>query len=118
MNTVENLPFYNQTYNDYMDSISDGQLLIVPINNLDIIPETYKTIRDSSPNLIAILTGKACNYRRSERVKRDILTNNKDKHFIVSSHRVLLYSSQPLLLKVISIITLSILFYNSFNIFL
>ncbi|KAG6795024.1 hypothetical protein HZU73_09474 [Apis mellifera caucasica] len=99
MNTVENLPFYNQTYNDYMDSISDGQLLIVPINNLDIIPETYKTIRDSSPNLIAILTGKACNYRRSERVKRDILTNNKDKHFIVSSHRVLLYSSQPLLLK-------------------
>lgn len=117
MNTVENLPFYNQTYNDYMDSVSDGQLLIVPINNLDIIPETYKTIRDSSPNLIAILTGKACNYRSSERVKRDI-TNNRNKHFIVSSHRVLLYSSQPLLLKVISIIISSILFYNSFNIFL
>lgn len=116
MNTVENLPFYNQTYNDYMDSISDGQLLIIPINNLDIIPETYKTIKDSSPNLIAILTGKACNYRRSERVKRNILANDNDKHFIVSSHKVLLYSSQPLSLKVISII--NILFYNSFNIFL
>ena len=99
MNTIEDLPSYNQTYNDYIDSISDGQLLIVPISNLDVIPETYKTIKDSSPNLIAILTGKACNYRRSERIKRE--TNNTTESFIVASERVLFYASKPLLLKVI-----------------
>ncbi|KAK9294559.1 hypothetical protein QLX08_010866 [Tetragonisca angustula] len=97
VNTIEDLPSYNQTYNDYIDSISDGQLLIVPISNLDVIPETYKTIKDSSPNLIAILTGKACNYRRSERIKRE--TNNTTESFIVASERVLFYASKPLLLK-------------------
>ncbi|OAD53277.1 V-type proton ATPase subunit S1 [Eufriesea mexicana] len=97
--TVEDLPSYNQTYNDYMDSISDGQLLIVSISNLDIIPETYKTIRDSNPNLIAVLTGKACSYRRSERVKRDNYKENASEPFIVISPRVLLYSSQGLLVK-------------------
>ncbi|CAD1475129.1 unnamed protein product [Heterotrigona itama] len=94
VNTVEDLPSYNQTYNDYVDFISDGQLLIVPISNLDVIPETYKTIKDSSPNLIAILTGKACSYRRSERIKRD--TNEP---FLVASNRVLFYASKPLSLK-------------------
>ncbi|KOC63704.1 V-type proton ATPase subunit S1 [Habropoda laboriosa] len=100
VNTVEDLPSYNQTYNDYVDSVSDGQLLIVPISNLDIIPETYKTIKDSSPNLIALLTGKSCSYRRSERIKRDTPGKDASKHFIVSSNRVLLYSSQPLSLKI------------------
>lgn len=102
MNTIEDLPSYNQTYNDYVDSISDGQLLIVSISNLDVIPETYKTIKDSSPNLIAILTGKACSYRRSERIKRD--TNNIE-YFLVATNRVLFYASKPLQLKVIIIIS-------------
>ncbi|CAK9824647.1 V-type proton ATPase subunit S1 [Anthophora retusa] len=99
VNTVEDLPSYNQTYSDYVDSVSDGQLLIMPISNLDIIPETYKSIKDSTPNLVALLTGKSCTYRRSERVKRDASGNDASKHFIVSSNRVLLYSSQPLSLK-------------------
>ncbi|CAK9807771.1 V-type proton ATPase subunit S1 [Anthophora quadrimaculata] len=99
VNTLEDLPSYNQTYSDYVDSVSDGQLLIMPISNLDIIPETYKSIKDSTPNLVALLTGKSCTYRRSERVKRDSSGNDASKHFIVSSNRVLLYSSQPLSLK-------------------
>lgn len=99
VNTIEDLPSYNQTYNDYVDSISDGQLLIVPISNLDVIPEMYKTIKDSSPNLIAILTGKACSYRRSERIKRDTDVYNTTGPFIVMSNRVLFYASKPLLLK-------------------
>ncbi|XP_076240622.1 uncharacterized protein LOC143183091 [Calliopsis andreniformis] len=98
VNVIEDLPSYNHTYNDYMDSISDKQLLIMPINNLDIIPDVYKTIKESSPNLIAILTGRSCSYRRSERVKRDTPTDNST--FVVKSNRVLLYSSQPLLLKI------------------
>ncbi|XP_034193902.1 uncharacterized protein LOC117610509 [Osmia lignaria lignaria] len=100
VNTVEDLSSYNQTYNDYIDSVSDGQLLIMPINNLDVIPETYKTIKDSSPNLIALLTGKSCNYRRSERVKRaDTSANDTSDPFLVSSGRVLLYSSRALSVK-------------------
>ncbi|CAK9807769.1 V-type proton ATPase subunit S1 [Anthophora quadrimaculata] len=74
VNTLEDLPSYNQTYSDYVDSVSDGQLLIMPIR-------------------------KSCTYRRSERVKRDSSGNDASKHFIVSSNRVLLYSSQPLSLK-------------------
>lgn len=101
MNTVEDLSSYNQTYNDYIDSVSDGQLLIMPINNLDVIPETYQTIKDSSPNLIALLTGKSCSYRRSERVKRAATSaNDTSDPFIVSSGRVLLYSSRALSVKV------------------
>ncbi|XP_033362038.1 V-type proton ATPase subunit S1-like [Bombus vosnesenskii] len=99
VNTVEDLPLYNQTYNDYVDSVSDGQLLIVPISNLDVIPDTYKTIKDSSPNLIAMLTGKACSYRRSERVKRDIDADNTTTSFVISGARVLLYANRPLSLQ-------------------
>lgn len=98
VNTIEDLPSYNQTYNDYVDSVSDRQLLIVPISNLDVVPETFKTIKDSSPNLIAVLTGKSCSYRRSERVKRESVGNDTDP-FIVSSNRVLLYSRHALSLK-------------------
>lgn len=106
MNTVEDLPLYNQTYNDYVDSVSDGQLLIVPISNLDVIPDTYKTIKDSSPNLIAMLTGKACSYRRSERVKRDIDADNTTTSFVISGARVLLYANRSLSLQVILIISI------------
>lgn len=105
-NTVEDLPSYNQTYNDYVESVSDGQLLIVPISNLDIVPETYKTIKESSPNLIAVLTGKVCSYRRFARVKRDTSTNDTTKPFIVSTNRALLYSSGSLSLKVNLIVIL------------
>lgn len=81
-----------------MDSVSEKQLFIMPINNLDIILEIYKTIKESSPNLVVILTGRCCSYRRSERIKRDASSDNST--FVVKSNRVLLYSSQPLSLKV------------------
>ncbi|XP_017889542.1 uncharacterized protein LOC108630642 isoform X2 [Ceratina calcarata] len=99
VDTLEDLPSYNQTYSDYADSASDGQLLIVPISNFDAIPETYKTIKESTSNLITILTGKSCSYNsyiRSERVKRE--TAN-EKNFTILGDYVLLYSSHPLLLQ-------------------
>lgn len=99
VNAIEDFPLYNQTSTDYTDSIAKGQLLITPVGNLDVIPGMYQTMRDSSPNLIAILTGKSCSYRRSERLKRDVPTD-KNSIFVVSSPRVLLYSSGPLSLKV------------------
>lgn len=99
VNAIEDFPLYNQTSTDYTDSIAKGQLLITPVGNLDVIPGMYKTLRDSSPNLIAILTGRSCGYRRSERLKREAPTDNNST-FVVSSQRVLLYSSQRLSLKV------------------
>ena len=99
VNAIEDFPLYNQTSTDYTDSIAKGQLLITPVGNLDVIPGMYQTIRDSSPNLIAILTGKSCGYRRSERLKRDAPVD-KNSTFVVSSQRVLLYSSERLSLKV------------------
>lgn len=99
VDTLEDLPSYNQTYSDYADSASDGQLLIMPISNFDAIQDTYKTIKDSSSNLITVLTGKSCSYNsylRSERVKREA---EKVSNFIVSTERVLLYSTQPLELR-------------------
>ncbi|XP_003708609.1 uncharacterized protein LOC100880959 [Megachile rotundata] len=100
VNTLEDLSSYNQTYNDYVDSVSDGQLLIMPISNLDVIPETYKTIKESSPNLIAVLTGKSCSYRRFERVKRaDTDDKEKLQNFTVTMDRVLMYASRPLMIK-------------------
>ena len=99
VNAIKDFPLYNQTSTDYTDSIAKGQLLITPVGNLDVIPGLYKTMRDSSPNLIAILTGRSCGYRRSERLKRDAPTDNNST-FVVSSQRVLLYSSQRLSLKV------------------
>ncbi|XP_054001568.1 V-type proton ATPase subunit S1-like [Hylaeus anthracinus] len=107
VNVVEDLPSYNQTYDDYTDSKSEGQLSIMPITNLDIVPETYKTIKESSPNLIAILTGRSCSYSRSERVKRDTSTlSSNSSAFIASSERILLYSSQALSLKLVDVINL------------
>ena len=99
VNAIEDFPLYNQTSTDYTDSIAKGELLITPVGNLDVIPGMYQMMRDSSPNLIAILTGRSCGYRRSERLKRDTPTD-KNSTFVVSSQRVLLYSSGRLSLKV------------------
>nr|XP_031842941.1 uncharacterized protein LOC116431521 [Nomia melanderi] len=98
VNVIEDLPFYNTTYTDYTDSISEGQLSVMTISNLDTVPQTYETLKESNPNLTAILTGRLCSYRQSERVKRDVAED--DDSFVVQSDRVLLYSSQRLLMKI------------------
>ncbi|KAK2575303.1 hypothetical protein KPH14_008152 [Odynerus spinipes] len=61
---------------------------------LDIISEIYRNIKESSPNLIGVLTGRSCGYSRSERVRRDTDTNSNSTEFIITEGRVLLYSSE------------------------
>ncbi|KAL2730847.1 V-type proton ATPase subunit S1 [Vespula squamosa] len=116
LSVFEDFPSYNRSYDDNVDSISDGQLVIKPITTLDAISEIYRSIKDSSPNLIATLTGRSCSYSRSERIRRATIENNSDTYaspntsvmtcinncnnsknsneFIVRGERVLLYGSQ------------------------
>lgn len=90
----EDLSLYNQSYDDNIDSISDGQLVIKPIITLNTISEVYKPIKESSPNVIAALTGRSCSYSRSERVTRAAAVNNDVVPFNIVNERVLLYSSE------------------------
>ncbi|XP_078053220.1 V-type proton ATPase subunit S1 [Augochlora pura] len=99
VNVIEDLPSYNTTYADYTDAISEGQLSVMTISNLDVVPQTYEALKESSPNLTAILTGRLCSYRQSERVKRDV-TENDTNAFTLQTARVLFYASEPLLLKI------------------
>lgn len=94
LSVFEDLSLYNQSYDDNVDSILDGQLVIKPIISLDTISEVYRSIKESSPNLIAALTGRSCSYSRSERVRREITASNSSDKFIVKGERVLLYSSE------------------------
>ncbi|XP_015585471.1 V-type proton ATPase subunit S1 [Cephus cinctus] len=99
LSVFENIPAYNQTSDDTPEFISDGQLVTVSITNLDTIPEIYKTVQESSPNLLIGLTGRSCSYSRSERTRREVMAQN-DTYFLVTSDRVLLYSSVAPQLKV------------------
>ncbi|XP_015179456.1 PREDICTED: uncharacterized protein LOC107067990 [Polistes dominula] len=120
LSVFEDFSSYNQSYDDNIDTISDGQLVIKPIISLDSISELYRNVKDSSPYLIAALTGRSCSYSRSERTKRanvdnisDTSRNIRDTYanpglkcndnctvgsnnteFIVRGERVLLYGSQ------------------------
>ncbi|KAI4503007.1 hypothetical protein M0802_002051 [Mischocyttarus mexicanus] len=123
LSVLEDLSSYNQSYNDDTDTVSDGQLVIKPIISLDSISELYRNIKDSSPYLIAALTGRSCSYSRSERTRRanvddipdalritrDVNSNivcsetcafgNSSTEFIIRGDRVLLYGSQFPLIK-------------------
>ncbi|XP_033322202.2 uncharacterized protein LOC117218149 [Megalopta genalis] len=99
VNVIEDLPSYNTTYADYTDAISEGQLSVMTISNLDIVPQTYEALKESSPNLTAILTGRLCSYRQSERVKREATENNTNP-FTLQTARVLFYASESLLLQI------------------
>ncbi|XP_043682984.1 V-type proton ATPase subunit S1 [Vespula pensylvanica] len=118
LSVFEDFPSYNRSYDDNVDSVSDSQLVIKPITTLDAISEIYRSIKDSSPNLIAALTGRSCSYSRSERIRRATVDNNSDTYkskdfnpnasvmiyscnisknsneFIVRGEKVLLYGSQ------------------------
>lgn len=96
----ENLSFYNYSTKVKPELISDGQLVVTRVTDLNAIFETYKTVRESSPNLITVLTGRSCSYGRSERTRRDTSVRDDTSKFLVSTDRVLLYSSEGLHLKV------------------
>lgn len=100
MSVFESMSSYNLTMDDDLESVADNQLALVQATDLDKIPEIYSSMRESSPNLIAALTGRSCIYSRSERVRRAAAENETSLFFNSSDGEVLFYASQPPSIKV------------------
>ncbi|XP_008559996.1 V-type proton ATPase subunit S1 [Microplitis demolitor] len=97
---IETLPFYNQSSDEDLNSVSNGQLVINRANDLDFVFETFKMLKESSPYLLGILTGKTCTLSRPDRIKRaaataEPLAQNDTDPIFVQSERVLFYLEKP-----------------------
>ncbi|XP_074108159.1 V-type proton ATPase subunit S1 [Cotesia typhae] len=94
---LEALQFYNQTVDEDLNSVSNGQLAINRANDLEYVAETFRMLKESSPHLIGILTGKSC--QRSDRIKRaasaEPLAQNGSDPIFHQSERVLFYLENP-----------------------
>ncbi|XP_076301402.1 uncharacterized protein LOC143219272 [Lasioglossum baleicum] len=99
VNVIEDLPSFSTIYGKYSNATSKVQLMYTPISSLDFVQEIYDTLKETSPNLTAILTGMVCSYGQSNRVKREA-NNNVTGPLTVITGRALLYASEPLQLKI------------------
>lgn len=119
LNTIENLQFYpsvessltafeklssyNQSTEDKPSSISDGQLVFTYVTDLETVVSTYKNLKELNPNIITALVGESCIHSKTERRKRAVNDNQNSttNPFIFPgkfTSRVLLYTSQPIML--------------------
>ncbi|KYN23329.1 PREDICTED: uncharacterized protein LOC108758424 [Trachymyrmex cornetzi] len=57
-------------------------------------------LKDIDSNGCIVLTGKQCRYSYTERIKREVLADNSTSEFKIKTDDVLLYSAQPLTLKI------------------
>lgn len=106
---LKNLFSYEQIEKTQLESIGDNKLAIVNVKTVEDALKTYKAVRESSPNLVAILTGNSCSFN-SERVRRarraevdasnEVKINETSLFFNGSDGEVLLYSSQFPFIKV------------------
>jgi len=62
--------------------------------------ELNMILKDIDSNGCIALTGKQCRYSYPERIKREALADNSTSEFKIKTDNVLLYSAQPLILKV------------------
>ncbi|XP_076650460.1 uncharacterized protein LOC143357757 [Halictus rubicundus] len=99
VNVIEDLPSFSTIYGKYSNATSKVQLMYTPISSLDFVQEIYDTLKETSPNLTAILTGMVCYYGQSNRVKREA-NSNATSPFTVKTEQTLLYASEPLQLKI------------------
>lgn len=99
----ERLSQYNLTFDNELESIDDGQLVITDVSDLTSVSETFNTLREINPDLIAGLSGRSCAYSsRSERVRRAAAPAaanaqcEKPAFCVIPSdeNRVLMYASQ------------------------
>lgn len=95
---LKNLFSYQQIDESEVESIGDNQLAMVNVKNVEDAVKIYKVIRETSPNLVTILTGNSCNInlepvRRVRRAEVDA-SNDTSLFFNSSDGQVLLYSSQ------------------------
>lgn len=99
LSVFENLSPYNITVEDDLESITEGQLALIQINDLNAVPDIYNMVRESTPNLIVALTGKSCGYATLERVKRVSGSVNNTKHLIINQTEILFYADKNPLIK-------------------
>ncbi|XP_018060004.1 PREDICTED: uncharacterized protein LOC108694836 [Atta colombica] len=62
--------------------------------------ELNMILKDIDSNGCIALTGKQCRYSYTERIKREALADNFTSEFKIKTDNVLLYSAQPLILKI------------------
>ncbi|KAL7289921.1 hypothetical protein TKK_0016308 [Trichogramma kaykai] len=105
LSVFENLSLYNISYSTErdLDSVSEGQLAILQVSDLNAIPEIYNLLRELSPNLKVALTGKTCSHT-NDRIKRQAVDNEKVEKapvpVIVSEPGILFYSGQAPMIKI------------------
>ena len=87
LSVFENLSSYNVTIGDDLESVPEGQLVLVQVTDLNAIPEIYNMVKESSPNLIVALTGKSCGYSSSERIKRQAPPRSDSLHLIINDDK-------------------------------
>ena len=78
---------------DNLVPVNEGQLAILQISDLTIVPKIYNMLKESSPNLKAALTGRVCSFTLHERFKRAATNESStdDKSMIISNDKVLFY---------------------------
>ncbi|KYN33210.1 V-type proton ATPase subunit S1 [Trachymyrmex septentrionalis] len=72
------------------------QIIIEDIND----HEFNMILKDIDSSGCIALTGKQCRYSYTERIKREALADNSTSEFKIKTDNVLLYSAQPLILKI------------------
>ncbi|XP_011298466.1 uncharacterized protein [Fopius arisanus] len=96
LSVFETLSMYNQSVEEF-DTVLEGQLIFTKATDLDAIAGTFNMIKESSPNLIGVLTGGSCSYSRSERVRRavEVKADNTTEFLIARNEsRLLAYADR------------------------
>ncbi|KAK0183081.1 hypothetical protein PV327_001153 [Microctonus hyperodae] len=95
------LPYTNQSMEEELESVSEGQLVITEVTDLDSVAEIFDLIKKSTPHLVAALTGNYCSYR-SERGKRaaEMVASNDTDVFLIETQRLLFYADHTPTLKI------------------
>ncbi|XP_012288603.1 uncharacterized protein LOC105704173 [Orussus abietinus] len=101
MLVFEELDSYNWSSKvpDQPESLPNRNVFVTHVGDLDAVPENFKMINESTPSVLAVLTGKSCIYSRPDRRRRSVGAENSTD-FIVSTDRVLLYSKEGPYIKV------------------
>lgn len=94
MESFESLSYYNVSLEDDFEGITDGQLVLVQVSDLNVIPEIHSMVRELYPNLVVAVTGKSCTYAPSDRVKRETPGNNTVSNFVIRQKGILLYADK------------------------
>lgn len=100
LETLYNLPYYNISSEEKPEDIGYGQMIVVPVQELNNVVELFKNLLANNPNVIAVITGSSCGYNRSERTRRAVTSRATENEIVVHEDRILFYSSNGIHFKV------------------